>query len=133
MTQIQSDKTQIEQIIGKYIEGINQSNAEALLPLFAVDGVLMAAEAPTMKGVEQLGAFFAHGFTMIKLDANIYLDEIAVSESYAFARTHSQVKITALRTNDVQQDENRELFIFKKDNGEWKIAQYMFNKAPKAA
>jgi uncharacterized protein (TIGR02246 family) len=126
------DQTQIEQLIEKYIQGINQSSTDALIPLFTRDGVMMAADAPTMEGTEQLAAFFNHGFSTIKLQAEIYIDEIVVSGNYAYVRTHSQVEVTAIRENVTRPEKNREVFICRKDNGSWKIARYMFNKKPGA-
>lgn len=35
---------QIEQVIEKYIRGINQSSTDALIPLFTKDGVVMAPD-----------------------------------------------------------------------------------------
>lgn len=130
MSQIQTDKNQIEQLIEQYIDALNQSKTDLVVPLFTQDGVLMGVDAPTMEGAEQLKAFFDHGFGMIRLEPKIYIDEIVVTEHYAFARSHSQVRVTVLQTNDTHSEQNRELFVFRKDDGEWKIARYMFNKVP---
>jgi uncharacterized protein (TIGR02246 family) len=130
LLQIQSDKNQIEQLIEKYIDALNQSKTDMVVPLFTQDGVLMGVDAPTMEGAEQLKAFFDHGFGIIRLEPKIYIDEVVVTEDYAFARSHSQVRVTVLQTSDSHSEQNRELFIFKKDDGEWRIARYMFNKVP---
>ena len=126
------DTNEIENVVAKYIEGINRSSADALVPLFTQDGVVMAPDAPTMEGAEQLRVFFDHGFRTIKLDAKIFIDEVVVSGNHAFARTHSQVKVKVIQANVTQPEENRELFVFRKDDGAWKIARYMFNKLPGA-
>jgi uncharacterized protein (TIGR02246 family) len=128
MSQIQEDMGRIEKIILQYIAGINQSNPDAMLPLFAKDAVLMAADAPTMEGECQLKAFFGQAFGAIKLEAELEFDEIVVTESYAFARSHSRVQVTVLQTNESHPEETRELFVLNKDAGEWKIARYMFNR-----
>ncbi|RWX81164.1 DUF4440 domain-containing protein [Neorhizobium lilium] len=130
MSQILTDKNQIEQLIEKYIYALNHSKTDMVVPLFTQDGVLMGVDAPTMEGAEQLKAFFDHGFSIIRIEPKIYIDEIVITEDYAFARSHSQVQVTVLQTNVSHSEPNRELFIFKKDGGEWKIARYMFNKAP---
>lgn len=130
MSQIQADKNQIEQLIEKYIDALNRSKTDMVVSLFTQDGVLMGVDAPTMEGAEQLKAFFDHGFGIIRLEPKIYIDEIVVTEHYAFAISHSQVRVTILQTNDSHSEQNRELFIFKKDGSDWKIARYMFNKTP---
>jgi uncharacterized protein (TIGR02246 family) len=132
MSQNQTDKFQIEQLIEEYIGALTQSKPDRVVALFTSDAVLMGADAPTVEGAEQLGAFFGHGFGLIKLEPKIDIDEIVFTGDFAFARSHSQVKVTVLQDNQSHSEENRELFIFKKDGGEWKIARYMFNKVPPA-
>ncbi len=132
MSQLESDKTAIEDVVDIYSKTISRSDAEALVSLFTQDGVVMAPDAPTMTGAGQLKAFFDHAFMMIRMDAKIYVDEVAVSGEYAFARCHSEVHMTVLETNASHPEENRELFVFRKDGGTWKIARYMFNKLPTA-
>ncbi|EJC84239.1 hypothetical protein Rleg4DRAFT_6043 [Rhizobium leguminosarum bv. trifolii WSM2297] len=132
MSQSHTDKIQIEQLIEKYIAALNQSKAEGVVSLFTSDAVLIGADAPTVEGAEQLRAFFDHGFSLIKLEPKIDIDEIIFTGDFAFARSHSQVRVTVLQADQSHTEENRELFIFRKDGGEWKIARYMFNKVPPA-
>ncbi|MBX5204144.1 SgcJ/EcaC family oxidoreductase [Rhizobium sp. NZLR1] len=132
MSQSHTDKIQIEQLIEKYIGALNHSKADDVVALFTPDAVLMGADAPTVEGAEQLKAFFDHGFGLIKLEPKIDIDEIIFTGDFAFARSHSQVRVTVLQANKSHSEENRELFIFRKDGGEWRIARYMFNKLPPA-
>ncbi|TBD47073.1 YybH family protein [Rhizobium ruizarguesonis] len=128
MSQNNVDTTAIRGLVAKYIEVIARSTADELVSLFTEDGVIMAPDAPTMEGTEQLRAFFNHAFTTIKIDPKIYIDEVVVSGDYAFARCHSEVHVTLLEPKASHSEANRELFVFRKDGGEWKIARYMFNK-----
>ena len=67
-------------------------------------------------------------FSQIQLNIEFFIEEIEVEGNMAFAVTSSKgtVKIHA---NGVEEPEaNRELFVFEKVEGEWKIARYMFNK-----
>lgn len=130
MSQTGPDTIVIQNLVDKYIEEIARSNTDALLSLFTADAVVIAPDAPTMEGAEQLKDFFNYGFTTIKLDPKIHIDEIVSTGDYAFARCHSEVRVTLLETNASHLEANRELFVFRKDGGEWRIARYMFNKAP---
>jgi ketosteroid isomerase-like protein len=127
----EAERNAIETQIHKYIEVISRSETVSLLQLFTKDGVVMAPDAPTMEGADQLQAFFDYGFKSIKLSPKILIDEIVVTDEYAFARCHSDVQVTLLETNASHLEANRELFVFKKHGGVWKIARYMFNKAAK--
>ena len=128
MSQIESDQIAIRNAVENYIERISRSDTDALLSLFADDGVVMAPDAPTMAGAGQLKAFFDYSLATVRLDPKIHVDEVVTSGDYAFARCHSKVKLTLLETNASHLEENRELFVFRKDGGEWKIARYMFNR-----
>ena len=46
----------------------------------------------------------------------------------AFAVTNSKGTVKILGNGIVAPEANRELFVFEKVKGEWKIARYMFNK-----
>ena len=54
--------------------------------------------------------------------------EIEVHGDLAFARTGSKGTVRILADGTSAPEENRELFVFEKHRGEWKIARYIFNK-----
>ena len=54
--------------------------------------------------------------------------EVVQGADFAFARTVSRGKVTVLADDVTAPEENRELFVLQKLDGEWKIARYMFNK-----
>lgn len=128
--QSQTVRDSIKQVVEQYIEAMRRSQADVLASLFTDDGILMAVDAPTIRDAEQIKAFFAHGFGAVNIDAKIVFDEITVSGDYAFVLTHSDVQVTEKQTNTVSNEKNRELFVLKNGDGAWKIARYIFNKAP---
>ncbi|GBD91452.1 hypothetical protein BMS3Abin04_02184 [bacterium BMS3Abin04] len=67
-------------------------------------------------------------FSQIQLNIEFYTDEILVENNFVFAVTNSKGTTLIRATGDIVPEENRELFIFGKENGKWKIARYMFNK-----
>ena len=50
------------------------------------------------------------------------------SRPTAHALTRSKGKITILANGTTTPEENGELFVFGRRDGEWKIVRYMFNK-----
>jgi uncharacterized protein (TIGR02246 family) len=128
--QSRTERDRIKQVIENYIEAMRRSQADALASLFTDDGILMAVDAPTIRGAENINAFFAQGFGAVNIDAKIAFDEITVSGDYAFVLTHSEVQVTIKQANAVSNEKNRELFVLKNGDGAWKIARYMFNKVP---
>lgn len=88
----------------------------------------MPTNAPTATGTTELRAAYEHVFSTIKLAIDFSIDEIVVDGDLAFATTGSKGRVTILSEKVTAPEENRELFVFQKVDGVWKIARYMFNK-----
>ena len=88
----------------------------------------MPSSAPTAIGQEQLKGTYEFVFSNIKLNIEFYIDEIEIVGEYAFARTTSKGTTLIHASGDTVPEENRELFVLKKESGSWKIDRYMFNK-----
>ena len=73
---------------------------------------------------------FTHEVVCFFFGFNIefFIDEIVVEEGFAYATTGSKGTAIIQATGEKIPEENRELFVFEKVGGEWKIARYMFNK-----
>ncbi|MNR53085.1 hypothetical protein D3C85_1730340 [compost metagenome] len=68
-------------------------------------------------------------FKNLQLNIKFQIDEIVVlNEGNAFARTVSRGTQLIHATGIKGEEENRELFVLRKEDGEWKIARYIFNK-----
>lgn len=122
------EKKKIEELLRTYQTSLNTSDAKLAQSLYTKDGVFMPTEAPSGIGSEGILKSYEFVFSQIQLNVEFLIEEIVVEGNMAFALTSSNgtVKIHA---NGVEAPEaNRELFVFEKVNGEWKIARYMFNK-----
>lgn len=86
---------------------------------------------PTATGTTDIQTSYAGIFENIQLDVKFSIEELVVSSSFAYALTQSAGKVTIkAASEDGPIDEaNREIFIFAKEQSEWKIARYMFNKS----
>ena len=122
------EKQKIEALLSEYKKSLNTSDAKLAQSLYTKDGVFMPTEAPSGIGSENILKSYEYVFSQIQLNIEFFIEEIEVEGNMAFATTSSKgtVKIHA---NGVEAPEaNRELFVFEKVDGEWKIARYMFNK-----
>lgn len=126
------EQTLVKAVIEQYIDAFNRADVTAIVSLFAEDAVVMAPDAPTVEGREQLTAFMNYGFSLVDIQAVIHFDEVVVNGDNAYVRTHSQVKVTDLKSGVPQSEEDRELFILRNDGDGWQISRYMFNKKPGA-
>jgi uncharacterized protein (TIGR02246 family) len=123
-----TEKTAIEKLLFSYRDALNTSDVNKVLPLYTSDGVFMPSNAPSAIGQEQVKAAYEFVFSQIQLNIEFYIDEIVVNGDYAFARTTSKGTTLIHANKQTVAEENRELFVLQKTNGQWKIARYMFNK-----
>lgn len=122
------DKEAIQALLETYKKSLNTSDAKLSASLYTSDGVFMPTEAPSALGSENILKSYEFIFTQIQLNIEFYIDEIVVEGDFAFAVTSSKGTTLIHATGDRIPEANRELFVFEKVNGEWKIARYMFNK-----
>lgn len=124
----QTEKKAIEKLLFSYRDALNTSNIDRVLPLYTQNGVFMPANAPSAIGQEQVKEAYKFVFSNIQLHIEFFIDDIKMEGNFAYARTLSKGTTLIHATGETVPEENRELFVLQKENGDWKIAQYMFNK-----
>jgi uncharacterized protein (TIGR02246 family) len=122
-------KSEIEKIILSYQEALNASDASRVVDLYTTDGILLPNAAPSAIGSEQVKATYQYVFDNFKYSLQFTIGEVVVNGNYAFATSTSKGSFVVKSNGETIPDENRELFVFHRVNGEWKIARYMYNKA----
>jgi len=123
-----NEKNEIKKLLFTYRDALNASDVNKVLPLYTEDGIFMPSGAPTSIGTEQVKGAYEFVFSNIELSIEFYVDEISINGDYAFARTTSKGSTLIHATGATVPEENRELFVLQKENGQWKIDRYMFNK-----
>ncbi len=124
-----ADRTKIETVLSTYSKALNASDAATVMTLYADDGVFMAQHSVPNVGREAVRAAYAGVFQAIKLDIEFTVDEVfQVAPEWAIARTRSEGFVTVNATGNKGPEANQELFVFQKqDDGQWKIARYIFS------
>ncbi|TDQ15077.1 uncharacterized protein (TIGR02246 family) [Algoriphagus boseongensis] len=122
------EKEKIETLLGEYKKSLNTSDAKLAQSLYTKDGIFMPSEAPSGIGSEAILRSYEFVFSNIQLNIEFYIEEIQVEGNMAFAVTSSKGTTLIHATGNTVAEANRELFVFEKVNGDWKIARYMFNK-----
>lgn len=123
-----TEKQAIEKMLFSYRDALNASDVAQVLSLYSQDGVFMPSNGPSAIGQEQIKGSYEFVFKTIKLNIEFFIDEIVVNEDYAFARTTSKGTTLIHASGQTVPEENRELFVLQKVDGQWKISRYMFNK-----
>lgn len=126
------EKKKIEELLSTYQKCLNTSDAQLAKSLYTKDGVFMPTEAPSGIGAEGILKSYEFVFAQIQLNIEFQIEEIQVEGNMGFAITSSKGTVKIHASGVEVPEANRELFVFEKVEGEWKIARYMFNKtAPK--
>jgi len=122
------EKQKIEELLSEYKKSLNTSDAQLAQSLYTKDGIFMPTEAPSGIGSEGILKSYEYVFSQIKLNIEFFIEEIEVEGNMAFAVTSSKGTVKILANGMEVPEANRELFVFEKVDGKWKIARYMFNK-----
>jgi uncharacterized protein (TIGR02246 family) len=119
---------QISTLLAGYQKALNTSDAALAASCYTADGVFMPTTLPTATG-DELAASYEAIFAAISLDVEFTVDELVVTaDASGYALTRSNGTQTVLATGSTSPEANREIFLFAKEAGTWKIARYMFNK-----
>ena len=122
-------ETAIRTVMSSYENALNGSNTEAVMPLYAEDGVFMAPNNQSVVGKAAVRQAYDAVFKAITLKVKFAIAELVVmSPQWAYVRTNSAGIQMINDTGATSAEGNQELFIFKKDeDGKWRIARYSFS------
>jgi uncharacterized protein (TIGR02246 family) len=122
-------KEAVTALLAKYNDALNASSTDAVMPLYAEDGVFMPPYSPSAVGPEALRKAYDAVFRAITLNVKFTISEIVeLAPEWAFARTNSAGTTLDHATETKSAEANQELFIFRKDSSaSWKIARYSFS------
>ena len=122
------DEQAIATVLATYQEALNASSAEAVMKLYAPDGIFMAQNSPSRIGTAAVRAAYDAVFSAITLSVAFNVAEVQqLAPDWAFARTNSAGHVTIHATGERSAEANQELFLFHKLDGVWKIARYCFS------
>lgn len=99
------------------------------MALFGKNPIFMPQNAPAMVGRDAVRSAYDQGFKTIKLNIHFSIHEIEKVGDVAWGRTTSEGRQKFLATGKDVEENNNELFIFKREDGGWKIHRYLFAEA----
>ncbi len=116
----------IQSILRSYETALNNNAIDTILDLFGSEPVFMPQHAPALVGRAAVRAGYEQVFATIKLDVRFEIHEVEEAGDTAWARTSSAGRTKILGAGVEVTEGNNELFIFRRENGEWKIHRYLF-------
>ena len=124
----------IVNVIKAYEKSLNTSDTQAALALYGEDPIFMPEYSVALSGRNAVKAGYEHVFNSLKLNVNFTIHEVVEMGDLAYVRTTSAGKSEILTNKTTVTEGNNELFIFRKEQGKWKIHRYLFasTNPPKA-
>ena len=127
VVQADTDNADVQAVIAKYETALNASHTDDVLALYGQNPTFMPQHAPAQVGRAAVRQAYDNVFGAIKLDVEFSIHEVEVLGDTAWVRTSSAGQTRILANDAVVNEGNNELFIFKKENGDWKIHEYLFS------
>jgi len=121
-----SDSAQLATIMEKYAAALRSNNAEALVALYAPNGVFMREDMPAVVGRDALSKAYREVFASLKLDLAFTIQETEVAGDMAWLRSTSVGRIKVLATGAESSNSFNELVVFRREGGAWKIRSYIY-------
>jgi uncharacterized protein (TIGR02246 family) len=124
-----ADETAIRSVMAAYEAALNASDTQAVMPLYADDGVFMAQNFQSFVGKAAVRQAYDAVFKAITLKVKFSIAEVVVmAPQWAFVRTNSAGTQKINATGATSAEGNQELFILRKgDDGKWRFARYCFS------
>ena len=128
MDTMNENEEAIAAVLASYQDALNRSDTEAVMKLYAADGVFMPQNFPSSVGADAVRAAYLGVFNAITLTVKFKVAEVQqVAAGWAFARTNSAGSVKVHATGQTSAEANQELFVFQKIGDAWKIARYCFS------
>lgn len=116
----------IELQLKAYEKALNTNDIDTILGLYGQAPVFMPQHAPALVGRDAVRAGYRQVFDTIQLNVEFTIHEVEILGDTAWARTNSAGRTRILAAGVEVAEGNNELFVFKRENGDWKIHRYLF-------
>jgi uncharacterized protein (TIGR02246 family) len=113
-------------LLKTYEEALNTNDLQSALALYGSDPVFMPQYSVALCGRDAVQAAYDKIFQTITLNVVFTIHEIVELGDLAYARTSSAGQTEIHVSHKIVKEGNNELFIFRKEQGQWKIHRYLF-------
>lgn len=129
---MENEKQKIVAVLEAYKQSTNTADAKLAASLYTEDAIMVPASFPTNVGREAIFGFYDYAFTLLQLTLEFDIDEnqIVIDGNTAYVTTSSTGTRFYRESKETVPEINRELWVFKKVDEDWKIGRYMFNIPP---
>ncbi len=120
------DPARLVAIMDSYAAALRANNVEALVALYASNGVFMRDNMPAVVGREALRAAYREVFATLKVDLAFTIQETEVAGDMAWLRATSSGRVKVLATGMESAEAFNLVVVFRREAGAWKIRNYIY-------
>jgi uncharacterized protein (TIGR02246 family) len=125
----QTTNREISSLIKAYEKALNASDTPSVMALYSSDPVFVPPNSKGLAGRDAVKAGYEGTFKAIKPSLVFTVHEIVELGDTAYVRTSSEGEVEVLANKAKVKDAYNELFIVRKEQGQWKVHRYIFNSA----
>jgi len=118
---------EIKQLLQTYQRGLNDADLDLVRSVYANDADVIGQPFPTATGIQEIIALYADFLSKLDFNVQFELLEVELSNDLGFIRTRSHGTIVPKGQKPTGSEGNREIFIVKRIQGDWKFYRYIFN------
>ena len=118
---------EIKQLLQTYQRGLNDADLDLVMSVYANDADVIGQPFPTATGIQEIIALYADFLSKLDFNVQFELLEVELSNDLGFIRTRSHGTIVPKGQKPTGSEGNREIFIVKRIQGDWKFYRYIFN------
>jgi uncharacterized protein (TIGR02246 family) len=123
---VNANEKAVADVLAKYQDALNKSDTDAVMKLYAFDGVFMPQNSPSSVGTDEVRRAYDAVFNKLTVKFTV-AEVVEIAPNWVFARTNSAGTMKVHATGAGGPEANQELFLFQKIDGAWKIARYCFS------
>jgi len=120
---------EIQVLIQTYQRGLNEADVDLVRSVYSDDAIFIGQPFPTATGIAEIVALYADFLSKLAFNVEFEILEVELSDNLGFVRTHSRGTIAPKGQKPEAGEGNREVFVVKKIDREWKFYRYIFNAA----
>jgi len=123
----QSESTAVLNLLTDYANALNAANTALIPSFYTEEGQLMpdGLKNLTKKDLLRNSQKF---FKQISFQIAYAAPDTIIDGNYAFVQTTAKTTTKNLRVNKIEDQTTRDFFVLRKENEDWKILRYIFNK-----
>jgi ketosteroid isomerase-like protein len=120
----------LDKLAAAFAEAFNAKDAARVASFYADDAIVMPPDQAMVRGRRNVEAYYARGFRQDISNFRLLPIESAITGAHGFeagTSTLTERKASSTRGPDVITTDGKYVVIYKRVNGQWKIAYDIFN------